>query len=101
MPVVIGSVWDGPNQPTVYPPLATNFVSEIKTRTGQTIKIDDTPGAGGITISTLQGGSSVTLAMDGSVTINALTQLNLNAKTSINLTAPNVAVAVTGAMTVT
>ncbi len=101
MPVVIGSVWDGPSQPTVYPPLPTNFVSEIKTRTGQTIKVDDTPGAGGITISTLQGGSSVTLTMDGNITINAVNQLNLNAKTSINLTAPNVAVTVTGAMSVT
>ncbi|HTV91907.1 MAG TPA: phage baseplate assembly protein V [Verrucomicrobiae bacterium] len=89
MPVVIGSVWDGPYKPTVYPPVATNLVSEIKTRAGQTITLDD---ALGISISNLLG-SSIKLDMLGNVSITAANAINLNAK--------NVAVTVTGAMTVT
>jgi uncharacterized protein involved in type VI secretion and phage assembly len=92
MPVVIGSVWDGPYQPTVYPPLPTNLKSEIATRAGQAIILDDTPGAGGVTISNLLG-SSIKLDMLGNVSITAAN--------AINLTAKNVAVTVTGAMTVT
>ncbi len=108
MPVVIGSVWDGPAKPPVYPPLPTNTVQMIKSRLGHTIILDDTPGATSVTVKHVNG-SLVQMMVDGSVTINAATNMTLNAGGAItlkaggnvNVTAANVAVAVTGAMSVT
>jgi phage protein D/phage baseplate assembly protein gpV len=108
MPVVIGSVWDGPAKPPVYPPVPPNMLkSVIKTRLGHTIVLDDTPGPAMVTVQHALG-SQIVMGADGSITVNANTMLNLNAstiamsaKSAINLTAPNVNVAVTAAMSVT
>jgi uncharacterized protein involved in type VI secretion and phage assembly len=107
MPIVIGSVWDGPAHPPVYPPLVTNFVQKIKTRLGHTITLDDTPATASVTIAHING-SQVSMTVDGKVSVTAIKDLNLTAAGNINLTATgninlqanNVSVAVTGSMNV-
>jgi phage protein D/phage baseplate assembly protein gpV len=108
MPVVLGSVWDGPSHPPVYPPLASNLVQKIKTRFGHTITLDDTPATASVTVAHING-SQVSMTADGKVSVTAIKDLNLTAVGNINLTATgninmqanNVTVAVTGSMNVT
>jgi phage protein D/phage baseplate assembly protein gpV len=99
MPIVIGSVWDGPARPPVYPPLPINAVQTIKTRLGHTITLDDTPGIQSVTIKHVNG-SHVSMTMDGNVSVTALKDINLTATGNINLKATNVMVTVAGSMSV-
>jgi phage protein D len=100
LPVVIGSVWDGPATPPVYPPTPGNTVQTIRTRFGHTITLDDTPGAQKVSIAHVNG-SQVSMTVDGNVAVTALKDLNLTATGNVNIKAANVNVAVTGAMNVT
>lgn len=89
MPVVLGSVWDGPYRPPVDPPLPNNGQQMIKTRLGHKIMLDDTPATQNVTISHLSG-SEVSMDQSGSVTIKALAptgNINLTATGNITLTA--------------
>ena len=99
LPVVIGSVWDGPARPPVYPPSPANTVQMIKTRFGHTITLDDTPGAEQVSVAH-PNGSQVSMSVDGDVSVSANKDLNLTAKGSINLQATGVAVTVSQSMTV-
>lgn len=107
MPIVLGSVWDGPARPPVYPPLPTNGKQIIKTRVGHTIALDDTPGIQNVTISHINGSQilidqlgnvSVTAMKD--LTVNAAGNINFTAVGNINLTATNVGVTVSGAVNI-
>jgi phage protein D len=91
LPVVIGSVWDGPARPPVYPPVPGNTVQVIKTRFGHTITLDDNPGTAQVSIAHVNG-SQVSMTADGNVTVSALKDLNLTAKGNINLQATAVTV---------
>jgi uncharacterized protein involved in type VI secretion and phage assembly len=108
MPIVLGSVWDGPTRPPVPAPTPFNTVQMIKTRLGHTITLDDTPGNQSVTVTHFNKTTSITLGNDGSITVNAVNNLNLNSTSTISLQAPtialqatNVNVTVTGAMNVT
>ena len=111
MPVVIGSVWDGPAKPPVYPPIAINAVQKIRTRAGHVITLDDTPGMQTIQIvhvnqsqvSIGQDGSVAVLAPKGNISLTTTTgNIALTAPSgTITLTAPTVNVAVTTALNVT
>jgi phage protein D len=103
MPVVIGSVWDGPARPPVYPPLPTNTVQKIQTRAGHKITLDDTPGIQSVSLSHATG-SQIVLGQDGSISLIAAPGATINLSTPtgvINLAAQTVNVAVTTAMNVT
>ena len=99
LPVVIGSVWDGPGRPPVYPPSPANTVQVIKTRLGHTITLDDTPGAQQVSVAHVNG-SQVAMTADGNVAVTALKNLTLQAAGTITLKATSVSVAVTQSMTV-
>ena len=99
MPIVIGSVWDGPYHPPVYPPLPPNTVQMIKTRLGHTITLDDTPGIESVKISHVSG-STIAIGPDGSVSVTSIGDISMTAK-NINLTANAVNVNVATTMTVT
>lgn len=99
MPVVIGSVWDGTALPPVYPPAFKNSVRMIKSRSGHTIKLDDTTGMEKVVI-THKGGSEITLDFDGSVSVTATSNLNLKANGTITLDAAAVDVKVKTTMNV-
>jgi hypothetical protein len=99
LPVVLGSVWDGPSHPPVYPPGPGNFVRMLKSKSGHTITLDDTPGLEKITIKH-KNGSQITLNFDGNVSISAIKDLSLSATGNINLSATNVNVSVRTAMNV-
>lgn len=99
MPVVIGSVWDGPKLPPVYPPAFKNSIRMIKSRSGHTIKFDDTTGLEQVVIKD-KGGSEIVMDFDGSVSITAKTNLTLKATGNINLQASAVDVQVTTNMNV-
>jgi phage protein D len=99
LPVVLGSAWDGPASPPVYPPALKNSVRMIKSRSGHTITLDDTSGAEKVSIGH-KNGSQVTLSMNGDISIDAKNDLTLSAQGTINLKATNVKVKVTGTMDV-
>jgi phage protein D/phage baseplate assembly protein gpV len=99
LPVVIGSVWDGPSRPPVYPPSPGNTVQVIKTRMGHTITLDDTAGQQRVSIAHVNG-SQVSMTQDGSVAIIAKTDLNLKATGKITLQATDVTVTVDNSMSV-
>lgn len=99
LPVVIGSVWDGPARPPVYPPSPANTVQVIKTRFGHTITLDDTPATAQVSIAHVNG-SQVSMTVDGNVAVTAAKDLNLTAKGNITLQAADVTVTVTSSMTV-
>lgn len=60
MPVVLGSVWDGPARPPVYPPSQGNTLRMIKSKAGHVVKLDDMPGQAKVTVES-NGGHVVTL----------------------------------------
>jgi phage protein D len=99
MPIVIGSVWDGPGLPPVYPPLPANTRQMIKTRLGHTITLDDTPGVEMVSIAHVNG-SQVSMTFDGNVKVTAAKDISLTAAGTISLTAADVTVTVANTMTV-
>jgi uncharacterized protein involved in type VI secretion and phage assembly len=86
LPVVIGSVWDGPARPPVYPPSPANTVQVIRTRAGHTITLDDTPGAAQVSVAHVNG-SQVAMTADGNVAVTAFKDLNLKASRSASSSA--------------
>lgn len=99
LPVVLGSVWDGPALPPVYPPALKNSVRMIKSRSGHTITMDDTTGLEKVSIHH-KNGSEITMNFNGDISIQANKDLNLSATGNINLKAANVKVSVAGTMDV-
>jgi phage protein D/phage baseplate assembly protein gpV len=89
LPVVLGSVWDGPARPPVDPPSPANTVQVIKTRSGHTITLDDTPGIARVSIAHVNG-SQVSLTADGNVSVTAVNDLSLTAQGNISLQASGI-----------
>jgi phage baseplate assembly protein gpV len=89
MPIVIGSVWDGPARPAVYPPSPLNSVQKIVTRAGHVITLDDTAGNLNVTLAHANG-STVAMTQEGNIAVKSLVGgINVTAQTgSINLNAP-------------
>jgi phage protein D/phage baseplate assembly protein gpV len=100
MPIVLGSVWDGPMHPPVYPPLPPNAVRMIKSKSGHSITMDDTTGLEKMTIHH-KSGSEIAMDNLGNISVNANMDLSLKANGNIKLTAANVAISVTGAVNIT
>ena len=100
----LGGLWNGIARPPLSAPDPQNYQRLFKTKGGNTITIDDTPGIGKIEIKN-KIGSSITLNADGSVTVSAKTNLTLKADKvvgTITLDAGNVKVSLpaTGTMDV-
>ena len=115
-PQIVARSWNVKKGPPETP-TPTNFKRVIQSRTGHTITLDDTPGAGGIRLSTLIGsevylngsgdieavspaGASIKLNVDGSIEIEAKTNLTLKALNDVTIDAANVKVKVKGTMDV-
>lgn len=96
MPIVLGSAWDGPARPPVYPPVPGNSMQQIKTRGGHVVTLDDTLGAQTVSIAHANG-SQVSMGMDGSITVKAMKDLSLSANGNISLstTAGNISLSTT------
>lgn len=85
-PFVIGSLWNGREAPPANNADRQNNVRMVKSRSGHTIKLDDTAGAEKITITDGQQKSSITLdAALGSVSITSEGDLNVQVRGRINL----------------
>lgn len=98
-PVVIGSLWNGKNQPPTANLDGQNLVRALKTKAGHSITFDDTAGAGKLVIKDMAG-SEITMNGDGSVTISAKTNMTLAATGAITLDANAVDVKVKTVMNV-
>jgi phage protein D/phage baseplate assembly protein gpV len=92
-PVVLGSVWNGPNVAPVQPAHPQNRIRLVRTQAGHTITLDDTPTKERVVIAA-KGDASITLSADGSIVIDAPKDLALKAKGTIALDANAVDVAV-------
>jgi phage protein D/phage baseplate assembly protein gpV len=99
LPVVLGSVWDGPSQPPIYPPSSQNSVRIIKSKAGHTFTLDDTPGQETITIRHMTD-SKVVLEANGDIDLTSKGNIKLTSNGKIKLTAQNIDVEVTGVMDV-
>jgi phage protein D/phage baseplate assembly protein gpV len=107
MPVVLGSVWDGPARPPVYPPSQGNTMRMIKSKAGHVVTLDDMPGQGKITVKSTGGhiialddtagsqavriehlsGSTIELNSDGSISFTAKSDLVFAATNDITFKA--------------
>jgi hypothetical protein len=89
MPIVIGSVWDGPDRrPPVDPPDQQNMIRMIKSQSGHTIKLDDTPTQETITIEHASG-TTLVLKPDGSISMDA-SKFQFTADTDMDFHASNI-----------
>ena len=107
MPVVLGSVWDGPARPPVYPPSQGNTMRMIKSKGGHIVKLDDMPGKANVTIESKGGhtvtlddmpgsqaikiehasGSTIEMKFDGTISVTAKADLVFEAAKGISLNA--------------
>jgi phage protein D/phage baseplate assembly protein gpV len=90
-PIVLGSVWNAKQRPPYQHLNGLDAIRMIKTKSGHTITLDDTPGVEKIDIQH-KGGSQITM--------NALGDIVIAAKNNIVMNAQNVKVKVTGSMDV-
>lgn len=85
-PMVLGALWNGQDSPPADNQDGKNNVRLIKSRSGLTVKLDDTDGAAKVTISDKDGKSLIELdASKGTITISSDKDLILSAKGKISL----------------
>jgi uncharacterized protein involved in type VI secretion and phage assembly len=85
-PVVLGALWNGKDKPPADNKDGENNVRLIKSRTGLTVKLDDTKGAEKITISDKAGKNLIELdAAKKTIAITSEKDLVLKAKGKISL----------------
>ena len=98
-PIVLAGLWNGKHLPPVSNLTGKNYVRLLKTAAGHEIRLDDTPGAGKLSLKDMAG-SEIVMKADGSVAITAMTSLTIKATGAITLDAASVDVKVKIAMNV-
>lgn len=98
-PIVLSALWNGKHLPPVSNLSGKNYVRVLKTAAGHEVRLDDTPGAGQLSLKDMAG-SEIVMKADGSVSITAMTTMTLKATGAITLDAANVDVKVKTVMNV-
>jgi uncharacterized protein involved in type VI secretion and phage assembly len=98
-PIVLSALWNGKRLPPAANTTGKNYVRLLKTAAGHEILLDDTPGAGKLSLKDMAG-SEIVLSADGSVAITAVTSMKLKAATTIDIEAASVNVKVSSSMNV-
>lgn len=99
-PVVLGSLWNGVDTPPETND-GLNNLRTIKSRSGHTVRFDDTPGAEKIEIVDSTGLNSVTVdAVLGSITVNAVAGITLQSAGPLTLSGAGVDIQSTAGVTI-
>jgi uncharacterized protein involved in type VI secretion and phage assembly len=85
-PMVLGALWNGKDKPPVDNTNGKNDISLVQSRTGLTVKLDDTEGAAKVTISDKEGKNLIEIdAARSTITVSSDKDLILKAKGKISL----------------